>query len=278
MTLLAAVDGKQLPNPVIQLSADLATELSEELVVLYVSSNDEESEEDAEQVARHQVENTLTEWEHITCIGRVGDPAQQILAEAESYDPRYIFVGGRKRSAVGKAVFGSISQSVLLNSNHPVIVVPKDVDALLANTGPIVAAIDRSDRAELVVEQAHTLATALERDLHVLHVFPFTEWLDRHRDRIEQMGSGGVQRAEVQEAALDLAKSAGSAVTDSFTPVGKVDDPGSGIFDYNSDVDASYVVIAGRKRTPVGKVLLGSVTQSVILNGDRPVLTIMVEP
>jgi nucleotide-binding universal stress UspA family protein len=32
------------------------------------------------------------------------------------------------------------------------------------------------------------------------------------------------------------------------------------------------ICVAGRKRTPTGKVLFGSVTQAVILDTERPVL------
>lgn len=38
------------------------------------------------------------------------------------------------------------------------------------------------------------------------------------------------------------------------------------------EYDADQIVLAGRKRTPAGKVLFGSVTQSVILESERPVL------
>lgn len=37
-------------------------------------------------------------------------------------------------------------------------------------------------------------------------------------------------------------------------------------------IDADLIVLAGRKRSPAGKALFGSVTQSLILNSDRPVL------
>jgi len=36
--------------------------------------------------------------------------------------------------------------------------------------------------------------------------------------------------------------------------------------------DADRIVLAGRERSPTGKMLFGSVTQAVILNTDRPVL------
>jgi len=38
------------------------------------------------------------------------------------------------------------------------------------------------------------------------------------------------------------------------------------------ELDADSVLIAGRGRTPVGKAVFGSVTQGVILQGERPVI------
>ena len=78
---------------------------------------------DAAGVAQQCISRTLSTEDpsRITAKGRVGDPAEEIVKEAEKLEARFIVVGGRKRSPVGKAVFGSTSQSVLLRSDSPVV-------------------------------------------------------------------------------------------------------------------------------------------------------------
>ena len=49
-------------------------------------------------------------------------------------------------------------------------------------------------------------------------------------------------------------------------------DAASGIISVADEYDAELVCVAGRERSPAGKVVFGSVTQEVILNTDRPVL------
>lgn len=51
-----------------------------------------------------------------------GDTVTDILETAEQFDVDSIVVGGRKRSAVGKALFGSVTQSVVLETERPVVV------------------------------------------------------------------------------------------------------------------------------------------------------------
>ena len=52
--------------------------------------------------------------------GALGDTADTILREAESADADLLVVGGRTRSATGKALFGSTAQRVLLEADRPV--------------------------------------------------------------------------------------------------------------------------------------------------------------
>lgn len=51
-----------------------------------------------------------------------------------------------------------------------------------------------------------------------------------------------------------------------------VGDAAGGIGQVASDIDADAILLGGRKRSPVGKALFGSVSQQVIIDADRPVI------
>ena len=54
-------------------------------------------------------------------------------------------------------------------------------------------------------------------------------------------------------------------------------DPTEEILAVAREIDAYDIAMSGRKRSPTGKVLFGSVTQSVMLEADRPVTVMMSE-
>jgi len=72
----------------------------------------------AKEIAAETIEEVGVEAEP---VGLLGDPADEVVEYAESNDARYIAVSGRKQSAVGKALFGSVVQSVLLSATCPVV-------------------------------------------------------------------------------------------------------------------------------------------------------------
>lgn len=56
---------------------------------------------------------------------RNGEPAKEILEVAAEQDSNVIVLGISGRSPVGKVLFGSVAQAVILDSDRPVTLVPK---------------------------------------------------------------------------------------------------------------------------------------------------------
>lgn len=136
MTIVAAVDAEDRPDQVVNVGWELADAFGEELVVLHVVSQAEferrradreyfvdQAARDAAKSAGWVVGGTLEDGESVSREGRVGEPAEEIRQFAEEKDARFVVIGGRRRTPVGKAVFGSVTQSVLLNAGCPVVTV-----------------------------------------------------------------------------------------------------------------------------------------------------------
>lgn len=148
MTILTAIGEELHSNKVLEVGYDLATTYDEQLVVLHVIPNKEfqdhksaikgtpaadsftisREEQSAAEIARQAVHESLDDYDadRIESLGRVGDPTEKILAVVEQRDPRFLVIGGKARSPVGKAIFGSTAQTLLLNASCPVVLASKD--------------------------------------------------------------------------------------------------------------------------------------------------------
>jgi len=71
---------------------------------------------------RHSAASLEEAGFEIEMHGRTGTPAEEILAEVDGKESCLVSVGGRKRSAAGKVIFGSTSLSVLRATEKPVVV------------------------------------------------------------------------------------------------------------------------------------------------------------
>ena len=135
MTILAAVNGEYEEDRVVSTAFDLAGAYDERLVVLHVMSNEdfadrqnatpdyflENAEETARNVARRITRGTLGGVGDIDFRGEVGPVAETIIAVADELDVTYLVIDGRGRSAVGKALFGSKMQTLLMDADQPVV-------------------------------------------------------------------------------------------------------------------------------------------------------------
>ncbi|TYL37728.1 universal stress protein [Natronococcus pandeyae] len=55
-----------------------------------------------------------------------GEPASELIAAADEHDVDLICLSGRKRTPTGKVIFGSVTQSVILGTDRPVVTVSPD--------------------------------------------------------------------------------------------------------------------------------------------------------
>ena len=142
---LAVVDADESTKALVQEAGELAAAVGAELVLLHVTSQDEYEEmrktmesipnspvgysarkardgaEDfAADIGREVLEGIGVSYE---AVGAVGDEQRQILETAEEYDCDHLFIAGEKRSPTGKALFGDLTQSIILNFDGPVTVV-----------------------------------------------------------------------------------------------------------------------------------------------------------
>jgi nucleotide-binding universal stress UspA family protein len=140
----------------------------------------------------------------------------------------------------------------------------------------VVAAVDSGTGAKAVATAAATLADQSDAPLHVLSVYDHSE----HEHLINQALDTGKSLSDEDRAtvATAAAENAAADLTREYEPIGRRGKPAVEILEYATDVDAEYIVIGGRQRSRVGKALFGSVTQSVLLEADCPVLVVPEEP
>jgi nucleotide-binding universal stress UspA family protein len=141
MAILAAVANHSRGKAVIEAGKDLADAYDDELVVLHAAkmepfesdseehltqsgySSKDEARKDSERFVEDIVTETLGDVSNVQFLGRVGSPATVVLTVADEVDARYLVVGGRNRSPVGKALFGSTAQTIILESARPTVIV-----------------------------------------------------------------------------------------------------------------------------------------------------------
>lgn len=113
----------------------------------------------------------------------------------------------------------------------------------------ILAAVDDAESTG-VVQRGYELAQAFDEELVVLHVMPETKTKDEAK--------------AVAENAIKLTLDE----PENVTAAGSLGDPAPRILHEAEKRNASYIVLGPHKQTPIGKALMGSVSQLVLLNAD----------
>jgi len=132
MVILAAISDAATDERILTEAAELADAFDDELHVVHVRSYDSlpdtEQADTTDKSVKQQTKDIAAEAAEAVDrptvpVGLIGQPAAEILDYADEIDTRYFVIGGQKRSPVGKALFGSTTQKVLLGAERPVVTV-----------------------------------------------------------------------------------------------------------------------------------------------------------
>lgn len=138
----------------------------------------------------------------------------------------------------------------------------------------VIAAVDRSDSASKVLEEADNLAEKFDDTVHVLHVMKRSEAIKIEEESAQKNDAIPVEKLRDRAAQIseELIK---DYPTDSVSePKGLIGDPATEIVSFAEEISARYIVVSPKRRSKAGKLLFGSVAQSVLLNATCPVLSL----
>lgn len=154
---------------------------------------------------------------------------------------------------------------------------------MVVDTVVLAGRLADTDRADALAAAAADVAGPAMATVHLLHVFS----TDQFEHTLEDLGYDPENPPDPDEVAervvaiRTIADRLNAPHRPYGTPYevhGRVsDDPGGAIVDFAIEVGADRVFVGGRSRSPVGKALIGSTAQHVLLTAPCPVTFVRTE-
>lgn len=142
---IAVVEASESAKDLVHEAGELAAGVDAELILVHVTTESEYAERrdemaripganvnytvgealnGAEKFARDVAHDVLSDVDvDYEPVGRLGEKGDMVLELADKRDADHIFIAGRKRSPTGKAIFGDVTQRIILEFDGAVTVV-----------------------------------------------------------------------------------------------------------------------------------------------------------
>ncbi len=215
--------------------------------------------EDALAVAQKMAES---ERALIKTVCEEGEVYERIvdLADAENCD---VIVMGRSRHE--RALVGSVTARVIGHTQRDVLVVPKNS---AVGWKKIVMATDGSRYSAAATERAIRFAKSYGGEIAVLSVVDVpTEFYAEAPKAVEQM----IAKAKEYTALVKKQAEAAGVKAETFVGEAEADEA---IVNLAKEQQANVIVVGSHGRTGLKRLLMGSVTESVIGHAPCPVLVV----
>ncbi len=293
--VLLATDGSPESGRAAHMATELFSKLGSEMHLVYVEPMPGVYGIPERAVYARDIQNHLKEVEHhagerlgeeaakIRDYGgevaavhpKVGRPDAEIVRLAEELDAGLVIMGSHGFGPFKRVLLGSVSDSVVRHANTSVLVARGEAYRL---PGRVLLAIDGSKESHLATRAAAEVAAAAGSELHVLSVLETAQLLPQmsYPGPEAWETSGTVEEAEQHARRLlsrvsERIEAEGGTVKESHLAVGK---PDKEIVGLAGELGAELVVLGSRGLGAVGRVLLGSVSDSVVRHALCSVLVV----
>jgi nucleotide-binding universal stress UspA family protein len=206
-------------------------------------------------------------------IVRDGDAAEEILRAADEVDADLLVVGTHGRGGIDRLICGSVAEAVMRRSSRPVLVV-RDAGASRpdAPIRMILHPTDFSARSWPALGVARALARANRAGLALMHVAP-AEVITG--DTFYAPADLGPERAELEKLQEQSARAGLQGSVKSRLCQG---DPVTEILLAAEELGCDLIVMGSHGRTGLGRLLMGSVAESVTRRAPCPTLIVKDAP
>ena len=208
-----------------------------------------------------------------------GDPAREIVQEAEKEPGTLVTMSTHGRSGIRRWLLGSVTDKVIHTTRQPLLVVrpnTEETPARKPEIGHVIVGLDGSMLAEKVLPHATAVAKAADAGVTLVRV---TESVWEYRGLLEDYvptaeehyGDADVLAGKYLAEMGKVVRAKGVRSIQELTLHGN---PASAILELASKTPDSLVAMSTRGRSGLERWLLGSVTDRVIRHSTGPVLVV----
>jgi len=284
-TILVPLDGSPLAEHALRFARTIAQASGARLLLLRVTTS-----ADATDPAHHsgkapadaeaylaRVASPLTAGPPIETLIVSGQPAERIVAEAQTHSVGLIAMSTHRRDGIASWVQRSLAGEVFRQVAVPVLLIPADCSANWSERWPsrILVPLDGSDLAQEAIVPATDLARALGAELLLLYVVEPTI----HHSLVSYPvpDAVAVPDLDASDAERYLHRLAAGSRADGLIVSVKVipgDDPARTILTVAREAPVDMIAMASHGRTGLERLLMGAVATRVVHRSTVPVLLV----
>lgn len=200
------------------------------------------------------------------------DAADRLVAHAlQTGPPGLLCLASRGQTAVGEALFGSVTAHVIRDLHAPLLVVGPSVVDPSRSWRRMLVCLDGSINAAQILPTVEAWASALDLEVELVHVGYPLDGLrgDDRRLPPEEIEADEQMRACVEQLGSVGVRAAGRSIEHTHAAEALAEAVVTG--------DADFIALATHGRTGLARLLMGSVALNLVRRSTVPVLTLRPE-